>query len=265
MIRRYLEGGARSAGLAIAGVAAAGIVSASLAGSASAQKARSYTFLGVPWGSSAKDARKILAKRRFRVVAATRGPRREFAISKYHGRFKRINRGYRLIARGRMAGHSVIVDLIFGDKDQLNHVIVKSAWWNRTVRGARKMITMAKTLIQMHAVRYGAPKILADDGWPDTANWDRAADGSRLHLYVRGDKGFMFSPSYRTALRIHYYNPRYRSSNSSLTMGGGDLPKGLIGPSLAKRWRPPPPPKLTKKQKRKKRQKQFDSIDSYNN
>ena len=232
---------------------------------AQAQQARSYKFLGLDWGMAQKDVRAALAKRRFRVIRYIRGAQREFAINKFHGVFQRVNRGKRLVAYGRVAGQPVLVDFVFGDNDKLAHVIIQSRWWNRTVRGARKIITMSKTLVEMYTERYGPPKMMQDDGWPDTANWQPAADGSRLHLFVRGDKGFMFSPSYRTGLRVHFYNPKIRSDKSSLMMGGGTLPSQILGPAtLARRYRPPKPKKLTKEEQDKKDKKNFDATDGYN-
>ena len=232
---------------------------------AQAQVASSYKFMGLDWGMAQKEVRAALAKRRFRVVRYLRGAQKEFTISTFHGVFKRVNRGKRLVAYGRVAGQRVFVDFIFGDNDKLAHVIVKSAWWNRTVRGARKIITLSKTLIEMYAERYGSPKVIQDDGWPDTANWAQAADGSRLHVYVRGEKGFMFSPSYKTGLRVHFFNPRIRSEKSSLMMGGGTLPSQILGPStLARRYWPPKPKTLSKEEQEKKDKKAFGSTDGYN-
>jgi hypothetical protein len=232
---------------------------------AQAQVASSYKFMGLDWGMSQKAVRAALAKRRFRVIRHTRGAQKEFSINKFHGKFQRVNRGRRLVAVGRVAGQPVFVDFVFGDNDKLAHVIVKSRWWNRTVRGARKIITLSKTLIEMYAERYGAPKVIQDDGWPDTASWQPAGDGSRLHVFVRGEKGFMFSPSYKTGLRVHFYNPNIRSDRASLMMGGGILPEQIKGAAtLAKRYRRPPPKKLSKKEHEKKEKKDFGATQGYN-
>ena len=262
MIRKYstspkLLGASALAGLALAAMTAGA--------PAQAQSASSYKFLGLNWGMSQKDVRAALKKRRFRVIRYTRGPQKEFAIDKFHGKFRRVNRGKRLMAVGRLAGQPVFVDFIFGNNDKLAHVIVKSRWWNRTVRGARKLITHAKTLIEMYAERYGAPKVIQDDGWPDTANWAPAADGSRMHIYVRGEKGFMFSPSYKTGLRVHIFNPSVSSGSSALMSGGGVLPSQIKGAArLAKRYRRPPPKKLSKEEQEKKDRQDYNSTEGYN-
>ena len=56
----------------------------------------------------------------------------------------------------------------------------------------------------MYEEEYGPARKRKEDGWIDTASWPRAADGSALPLYVRGVEGFMFSPSYKTALRVDF-------------------------------------------------------------
>jgi hypothetical protein len=262
MIRKFSSSSRMLGAGALAGIALAALT---VSVPAQAQKASSYKFLGLNWGMSQKDVRTALAKRRFRVIRHTRGPQKEFSIDKFHGKFRRVNRGKRMLAVGRLAGQPVYVDFVFGDNDKLAHIIVKSRWWNRTVRGARKLITLQKTLIDMYAERYGAPKVIQDDGWPDTASWAPAADGSRMHIFVRGENGFMFSPSYKTGLRLHIFNPNIRSQASSLMMGGGVLPAQIRGAArLAKRYRRPPPKKLSKDEQEKKDRKDFGATQGYN-
>src|SRR5690606_16313436 len=57
--------------------------------------------------------------------------------------------------------------------------------------------------------QYGPARKRVDDRWPDTAYWGKAKDGSTLSVHVRGINGFMFSPSYKTALRIDFANAKF--------------------------------------------------------
>lgn len=202
----------RGALLALGGLA--GLFS--IQSGALADSTNTYRFAGLEWGSSPTDVRKHLAKQGFRVVGVVAGPRVEFTMSNFHGRFERNDRGRRMVAIGKLAGERVTVDLVFGDNNKLGRVIVKSGYWDGTIRGARRMIRLAKTLVQMYEDEYGAARKIEDDGWPDTATWRPASDGSRMQLYVRGVDGYMFSPSYKTALRLHFHNPKYADKGNDL-------------------------------------------------
>ncbi len=223
------------------------------ASGAQAQSAATYTFAGIAWGSSSKDVIKTLRSKGFRVSGWVRGKRREFGVSQFHAVYKSEDRGKRLVAVGKMAGQRVVVDFVFGNNDKLGHVIVKSRYWDGTVRGARRMIRMAKTLVQMYEEQYGKAKKVEDDGWPDTAIWGVARDGSQMSLYVRGVKGFMFSPSYKTALRVHFADPRYNDVSSSGWMPVNVLKPTVRLPETAAR------PKLTEKQRKEQLRRMYQN------
>lgn len=220
---------------------------------AAAKSTNTYRFAGLEWGSSPSQVRKHLSKQGFRIIRVVAGPRVEFAMANFHGRFEKNDRGRRMMAIGKIAGERVTVDLIFGQNEKLGRVIVKSRYWDGTIRGARRMIQLAKTLVEMYEDQYGPARKIADDGWPDTATWRPASDGSRMQLYVRGVNGFMFSPSYKTALRVHFHNPRH-----------ADLDPGLVtvkSPKLAPL--PIRKPKVETEEERKKRLRRLYNGNTY--
>lgn len=194
---------------AIAAAVGAAALMIGLPAAAQQKPVDSYMFQGLAWGMKAVDARKALAKAGFRVVAYTAGKRREFAIDRLHAVYSVLDRGRRLIAVGRFEGYPVTVELAFGKDDRLNHVFLMSSYWNRTVAGARALITQAEKTVVALEKRYGSAKKRTDDRWPDTAYWGNAKDGSALTVHVRGINGFMFSPSYKTAMRIDFANAKF--------------------------------------------------------
>lgn len=252
-------GDARPGRLGIGGLLAlaVGFVGIGASG-AQAQSTPSYTFAGIAWGSSSKEVIRALRGKGFRVAGWVRGKRREFGVKQFHAVYKVENRGKRLVAVGKMAGQRVTIDFVFGNNDKLGHVIVKSRYWNGTVRGARRMIRMAKTLVQMYEEQYGTAKKVEDDGWPDTAIWNAARDGSQMSLYVRGVKGFMFSPSFKTALRIHFAHPSYNDVSTSGWMPVNVLKPTVKLPETASR------PKLTEEQRKEQLRRIYRNKPSNN-
>jgi hypothetical protein len=197
--------GARAAIIAATGAAA---MLAGAPAMAQQQAVASYSFHGLAWGMKSAEAQKALARAGFKVTGQAIGKRREFTIDRLHAAYAVIDRGRRMTAVGRVEGYPVTVELAFGKQDQLNHVIIMSAYWNRTVAGARALIAQAEKTVAALEKQYGTAKKRVDDRWPDTAYWSHAKDGSTLSVHVRGINGFMFSPSYQTAMRIDYANPK---------------------------------------------------------
>ena len=169
----------------------------------------SYAFHGLAWGMKAADAKTALAKAGFKVTGQAAGKRREFAIDRLHAVYANLDRGKRLIAVGRFEGNPVTIELAFGKNDSLNHVYIMSAFWNRTIPGARALIAQAEKTVAALEKQYGPAKKRIDDRWPDTAYWGNSKDGSTLTVHVRGINGFMFSPSYKTAMRIDFANAKF--------------------------------------------------------
>jgi hypothetical protein len=209
------------------------------AAAASAQQIKdSYSFMGLKWGMNAKEAQAQLATRGFRFNGNVAGPAAEFAVQALHGASVRVDRGRRLQFLGNYAGQAMTVHLVFGANDQLGHVIMLSRDWDKTVLGAKRMIRQAETVVQMLEEQYGPAQKHKDDGWVDTAVWPQAKDGSRMALHVRGEKGFMFSPSFRTALRVDFEQPRLSTIKQGKvsidkTPAIGDLPKIFDAPAAA--------------------------------
>jgi hypothetical protein len=214
----------RSGFRAIAGVVAGLLVL--LPGAASAQKkqADSYTFVGLAWGSSEADARKHLATRGFRVTGASAGRVREFTINDLHANYALVDRGRRLVAVGRLVGQPVTVDMVFGANNKLHHVIIKSRDWLGTINDARTMIRTAEGIVQMYETQFGEARKTKDDGWIDTAVWPTAKDGSSLTVHTRGVSGFMFSPSYKTAIRVDFFNRRFAGPGAAAVVPAGGNP-----------------------------------------
>jgi hypothetical protein len=238
----FKEQGMRALSSARGALAAAiGAVAMTVAMPAAAQQqpTASYTFNGLAWGMKSADARAALAKAGFRVTGQVMGKRREFAIDRLHAVHSTIDRGRRVLAVGRFQGYPVNVELAFGKNDQLNHVIIMSAYWNRTVAGARQIITQAEKTVAALEKQYGPAKKRIDDRWPDTAYWGSSRDGSRLTVHVRGINGFMFSPSYQTAMRVDFAKPPV--SNGAVAgvkvdlnaTGWSDGPLAPVGPAYA--------------------------------
>lgn len=223
------------------GIIAGAIASAAMliGASAEAQQVQSYQFRNLAWGMKQSDAAKALAAAGFRVTGQAAGKRKEFAIDRLHAVNAVIDRGKRVIAVGSFEGYPVTVELAFGTNDQLNHVIIMSQYWNRTIPGARAIIAQAEKTVASLEKQYGPAKKRIDDRWPDTAYWGNSRDGSKLTVHVRGINGFMFSPSYQTAMRIDYAKPAAASAaitgvrvdlNST---GWSDGPLAPIGPAYA--------------------------------
>jgi hypothetical protein len=197
----------------------------------------SYAFQGLAWGMKAAAAQKALAKAGFRVTGAVAGKRREFAIDRLHAVYSVLDRGRRLVAVGRIEGQPVTVELAFGKNDSLNHVFIMSNFWNGTIPGARAIIAQAEKTVAALEKQYGPAKKRVDDRWPDTAYWGKAKDGSTLTVHVRGINGFMFSPSYRTAMRIDYANAKLNGGAVAgvkvdlTSTGWSDGPLAPVGPA----------------------------------
>ncbi len=203
------------------------------------QQVASYTFQGLKWGMKSAEAQKALAAAGYKITGHAMGKRREFAIDRLHAVNAVIDRGRRVIAVGRYEGYPVTVEMAFGKSDQLNHVFIMSSYWNRTIPGARLIIAQAEKTVAALEKQYGPAKKRIDDRWPDTAYWGASKDGSTLSVHVRGINGFMFSPSYQTAMRIDFANSRYNNGavagvkmdlNST---GWSDGPASPVGPAYA--------------------------------
>jgi len=194
----------------VAAALAVGAATMVIGGSAQAQQKSvdSYVFAGLSWGMKAKDARAVLQRSNFRVAHESAGKQKEFAVDHLHAVYATIDRGKRLTAYGTHEGIPVTVELAFGKNDSLNHVYILSRHWDGTIKGARTMIDNAEKVVKAYEAKFGIAKKRLDDRWPDTAYWGAAKDGSTLTVHVRGVNGFMFSPSYRTAMRIDYANPK---------------------------------------------------------
>jgi hypothetical protein len=164
----------------------------------------SYRLFGLQWGIGADAARARLQQAGFRVVGLSEGPREEFVVRGLHAALAATDRGRRLVANGKIAGQAVTLDLAFGQNDRLHHAGITSRYWDGTVADARALIDLATRLVMLYEETYGPARKRKADGWIDTAIWPRAKDGSSLSIAVRGVEGFMFSPSYKTALKAEF-------------------------------------------------------------
>ncbi|MCW5771412.1 MAG: hypothetical protein KIT16_07230 [Rhodospirillaceae bacterium] len=234
---------------------AAGLLLCLAAAPSLAQARKSYTFLGLEWGSSIEDVRAKLAAAGFRLASRPLdGPQPEFVVAGLQAALTTVDRGLRLVANGRFAGQPVRVDLSFGKDERLHHVIVTSQYWDGTIPGARALVDLSTRMVMFYEERYGAALKRKDDGWIDTALWPRAADGSVMAIYVRGVDGFMFSPSYKTALRADFVGGKVAAATKIELPPEPDKeppkPKPLTKQQLRKEYErdpsavePPPPPK----------------------
>jgi hypothetical protein len=223
--------------------ALAAFAALAFAAPAAAQARKSYTFLDLDWGTSLAAAQAKLAKAGFRPVKPpVEGHQEEFVVAGLHASIAAVDRGKRLIAAGKFAGQPVQVDLAFDKEDRLNHVIITSKYWDGTIPGAKTIVDLSMRLVMFYEERYGPAIKRKEDGWVDTALWPRAADGSLLAVYVRGTEGFMFSPSYKTALRVDF-------------VGGKIAETSRIEMPPEAEKEPPKPKPLTKQELRREYQK----------
>jgi hypothetical protein len=225
----------------IAGLAMAVVVA--ISAPAAAQAHKSYNFLDLPWGADIQTARAKLEKAGFRLAKPpVEGPQEEFVVKGLHAAIGAVDRGKRLIAAGKIAGQLVQVELAFDKDDRLNHVIITSKYWDGTIPGAKTMVDLSTRIVMFYEERYGPAIKRKEDGWVDTALWPRAADGSLLAVYVRGTEGFMFSPSYKTALRVDFVGGKIAAAS-----------KIEMPPEAEKE--PPKPRPLTKQELRREYEK----------
>lgn len=174
----------------------------------------SYTFEGLQWGLSLQEARTELQKRGYSIVGVVRGARREFVPVSLTGEHRMVDRGARLVASGRYIGERAVIELAFGAEDKLNTVLVKPPKWNRNSADTQRIINTAEKFVEFHEDKHGEAKKWRDTGWTDTAEWNPARDGSTIQVFVRGVKGFTFSPSYDTFLKVRYSSPRFVDNKS---------------------------------------------------
>jgi hypothetical protein len=229
--------------IVLAALAVAAAVAFAFAPPAAAQARKSYNFLDLAWGADMATARTKLEKAGFKVARnPVEGQHEEFVVVGLHASIASVDRGRRLIAAGKIAGQPVQVDLAFDKEERLNHVIVTSKYWDGTIPGAKAIVDLATRIVMLYEERYGPAIKRKEDGWVDTALWPRAADGSLLAVYVRGTEGFMFSPSYKTALRVDF-------------VGGKIAETSKIEMPPESEKEPPKPRPLTKEELRKEYQK----------
>jgi len=221
----------------------AGLAALAFAAPAAAQARKSYNFLDLAWGADIGTARAKLEKAGFRLAKPpVEGHQEEFVVNGMHAAIASVDRGKRLVATGKIAGQPVQIDLAFDKEERLNHVIITSKYWDGTIPGAKQIVDLATRIVMLYEERYGPAIKRKEDGWVDTALWPRAGDGSLLAVYVRGTEGFMFSPSYKTALRVDF-------------VGGKIAETSKIEMPPESEKEPPKPKPLTKEELRKEYQK----------
>jgi hypothetical protein len=201
----------------IASIAAVALCA--FAGTASAAS-DSYTFAGLKWGSSPEAASQALKSKGFHLGPTVSGPQRELVEKGAWGEFVSVDRGKRMIATGTVAGQKADVQLIFGNNNQLDRVIVSLPDWNGTVPHAEQLTRAATTLTSQLEKQYGATTEKRDFfGWPDTARWQPASDGSHMEVLIRGTHGMMFYPGDKTGVRLNLWNDSIGGGSSQPSFG----------------------------------------------
>jgi hypothetical protein len=204
---------------ALASIAAAALFA--LAGTAQAAN-DSYTFAGLKWGSSPDAASQALKSKGFHIGPTVSGPQRELVEKGAWGEFVNVDRGKRVTATGTVAGQKADVQLIFGNSNRLERVIVSLPDWNGTVPHADQLTKAATRLTSQLEKQYGATTEKRDFfGWPDTARWQPASDGSRMEMLIRGTHGMMFYPGDKTGVRLNLWNDAIGDGKPSF----GDRPQ----------------------------------------
>lgn len=182
----------------------------------------SYTFAGLKWGSSPQEAEQALAAQGFKVSDPQLGPRKEFIANNAWGEYATRDRGKRLVAKGLVAGEKLDVELVFGNNDALQRIIVVGPDWDGTMNHSDKMRSLADSLASQLEVQFGKPAEYRNPfGFVDTATWLPARDGSQAELYVRATNGGVFFPGNETTMRVNFWNPRY-SADQGTTVAASD-------------------------------------------
>lgn len=179
----------------------------------------SYTFGGLKWGSSPEEAKQALAAQGFTVSEPVFGPRKEFLTDNAWGQYATKDRGKRLVAKGLVAGEKLDVELVFGNNDALERIIVVGPKWNGTMEHSDRMRALADSLTDQLEVQFGKPAERREPfGFVDTATWLPARDGSKAEFYVRATEGGIFFPGNETTMRLNFWNPDYRESGASVAV-----------------------------------------------
>ncbi|MDJ0949896.1 MAG: hypothetical protein QNJ94_13345 [Alphaproteobacteria bacterium] len=190
-----------------------------------AHGAGSYTFSGLRWGSSPEEAAKTLREKGFKISKPKTGPATEYARMDAWLDIREVDRGKRMRATGKYLGEKVFVDMVFGFNNQLERINVRTAMWDQTQKGGKRMTEVADKLSTHFEQEFGIPRDKATPyGFVDTAEWGSAGDGSGMELFIRGTEGFMFYPPHKTVLNISFWNDQYGSDAAAIasTSSGGE-------------------------------------------
>lgn len=170
----------------------------------------SYSVAGLRWGASPSEVEKTLKSQGFRMSKAKPGAALEYTMMVSWLDQRRVDRGKRMVAKGKFLGSRVTLDLVFGRNDRLERISMKAAEWDGSTRSAKQMVASAKTFHE-HLVKANGREAKKEDpyGFVDLAQWAQARDGSRMVLFIRAKEGFMFFPNHKTVLVVNLWNDKY--------------------------------------------------------
>ena len=189
-----------------------------------------YTFIGLEWGSSPEQVSKVLRARGFKVSKPRTGPATEYVRMNAWLDIRSVDRGKRIKAFGAYLGETVEVDLVFGFNDRLERINLRTPSWDGTTKGAKRMTKVGDKLVAYLESKFGtAIKKIRHFGFTDTARWQRASDGSNMEMFIRGAKGFMFFPKYKTSMNVNFWNTKYESALPAMASKDGKTRTYLVG------------------------------------
>lgn len=170
----------------------------------------SYSVAGLRWGASPSEVEKTLKAQGFRMSKAKSGATLEYTMMVSWLDQRQVDRGKRMVARGKFLGSKVTLDLVFGRNDRLERISMKAPEWDGSTRSAKRMVASAKTFHE-HLEKANGRAAKKEDpyGFVDMAQWAQARDGSQMELFIRAREGFMFFPKHKTVLVVNLWNDKY--------------------------------------------------------
>jgi hypothetical protein len=175
----------------------------------STKASAAYEFPGFPWHAKRSQVQTILLAKGVQTTEVS-GEQEECLPDYqtgfgYHAIYPFKNRGTRIRAPYLFEGEKFQVDFIFRS-ERLIQVQLRRDWLRgekpESIRDAQRMIHSSHHIANELQRSYSLPDDTQwDEDWIDTARWYRKKPAN-INLYLRGEEGFLFSPSYRSCLGI---------------------------------------------------------------
>lgn len=165
-----------------------------------------YEAPGFSWKSTHAEVFRLLEKQGLSPVELS-GPQPECLPDYqtgfgYHAELKNRDRGTRLrVSRFPYMKDIFQADFVFDKNAKLKLILLRRDW-DKSVADARAMIDSSHRIALALRESFGvADDTTWDEDWIDTSRWYRKAPANLNH-YLRGEKGFLFSPSFESCLGL---------------------------------------------------------------